>query len=150
MHRRTRHSPIVVFVMMFVAAALAQTANPRIGRWKLKQDAPPPASNVMTYEEVPGGGMKVTVNSVNREGRKGGWTYTTMLDGKDVPIEGHPSADAASVKVVDARVNEIVYKKNGKPTQFLTNVLSEDGTTLTVTFKNPEGKVTAVAVYEKM
>jgi hypothetical protein len=57
----------------------------------------------------------------------------------------------AAVKKVDAYTNEIVYKaKDGKITQYATNVVSKDGKTLTVTFKTPEGKQTAVAVYEKM
>lgn len=136
--------------IVLVLAASGLDANPRIGKWKLKQDAPPPASNIMTYEAVPGGGMKVTVDSVSRDGQKGGWTYTTMLDGRDVPIVGHRTANQAAARVIDARTTEIVYKKDGTPTQFLTNVISEDGRMLTVTFRNPEGKVTAVAVYEKM
>ena len=140
---------VVIIALAFVATAASQT-DPRFGRWKLRQDAPPPAINIMTYEPIPGGGMKTTVESVNREGRKGGWTYTTMFDGKDMPMIGHATANAASVTRVDARTNEIVYKKDGQPTQYLTNVLSEDGKTLTVTFKNPEGKVTATAVYEKL
>jgi len=151
MHRsRIAVIPIAAAVALALVTSASAQSNPRFGRWKLKQDAPPPASNIMTYESIPGGGMKTTVASVNREGVKGGWTYSSMLDGKDVPIVGHATANGASVTVVDARTNEIVYKKDGKPTQYLTNVLSEDGKTLTVTFKNPEGKVTNTAVYEKL
>lgn len=141
-----------VALLAATAAAVllgAQADNPRFGKWKLRQEAPPPAFNIMTYEPA-GQGMKVTVDSLSADGRKGHWTYTTMLDGRDVPITGHPTADAASLRVVDDRVNEIVYKKAGVATQFLTNVLSADGRTLTVSFKNPEGRTTAVAVYEKM
>jgi hypothetical protein len=130
----------------------AQSANPRIGRWKLKQDAPPPAENIMTYDAV-GGGMRVTVDAVNSAGRNTHWTYTTMLDGKDAPITGYATADTAAVTRVDAKTNEIVYKKNGKVAQTATNVISEDGKTLTVTFHrtNAEGEpVTTVAVYQKL
>lgn len=134
---------------MFAAVVSAQSANPRLGSWKLKQD--PPATNIMTYEAVAGGGMKVTVNSVSATGVKGHWTYTTMLDGKDAPITGY-SSDTAAVTVVDARTNEIVYKKAGQITQTATNVISADGKTITVTFNrlNPQGQpMTSVAVYEK-
>lgn len=106
----------------------------------------------MTYDAV-GGGMRVTVDAVNSAGRKTHWTYTTMLDGKDAPITGYATADTAAVTRVDAKTNEIVYKKNGKVAQTATNVISEDGKTLTVTFHrtNAEGEpVTTVAVYQKL
>ena len=138
--------------LLVVASVGAQSSNPRIGKWKLTQDAPPPASNIMTYEAV-AGGMKVTVDSVSASGQKGHWTYTTMLDGKDVPISGYSTADTAAVTVVNATTNEIVYKKAGTITQLATNVLSADGKTLTVTFNrtNAQGQpVTTVAVYEKL
>jgi hypothetical protein len=147
---RAVSAALAALLIASTAAALAQTTNPRAGRWKLKQDAPPPASNIMTYEPLPGGGMRVTVDSVGRDGRRSGWTYITLFDGRDQPIAGHPTADAAEARIVTDRVNEIVYKKAGTATQFLLNVLSEDGKTLTVTFRNPEGRITAVATYEKL
>lgn len=135
---------------MLVGVVAAQTSNPRIGTWKLKQE--PPATNVMTYEPAGSGGMKVTVDSVSASGQKSHWTYTTMLDGKDAPITGYTTADTAAVTKVDATTNEIVYKKAGKVTQTATNVISADGRTVTVTFHrtNAQGQpVTTVAVYEK-
>jgi len=151
MQIRYRVAGLGLFAAVTLVAGLvsAQSANPRIGSWKLKQE--PPASNIMTYEPVPGGGMKVTVDSVSASGNKGHWTYTTMLDGKDAAITGY-SSDAAAVTVVDAATNEIVYKKDGKVTQTATNVISADGRTITVTFKrtNAQGQpVTSVAIYEK-
>jgi hypothetical protein len=136
-----------------VLAVSAQTANPRIGRWKLKQDAPPPAINIMTYEAIPHGGMKVTVDSVNGQGRENHWTYITMFDGKDMPVTGHPSADTTSVRRIDERTNEIVNKKGGRVIQVITNVISVDGRTIDNTYKNynDKGEVTSTttAVYEK-
>jgi hypothetical protein len=141
----------IAFATTIVGSIAAQGSNPRIGKWKLKQDAPPPAQNIMTYEAA-GAGMKVTVDSVNSASEKTHWTYTTMLDGKDAPITGYATADTAAVTRVDARTNEIVYKKNGKVAQTATNVISADGRTVTVTFHrtNAQGEpVTTVAVYEK-
>ncbi len=151
MQIRSREAGLGLFVTVTLLASFvsAQSANPRIGSWKLKQE--PPASNIMTYEPVAGGGMKVTVDSVSASGNKGHWTYTTMLDGKDAAITGY-SSDTAAVTVVDAATNEIVYKKDGKVTQTATNVISADGRTITVTFKrtNAQGQpVTSVAIYEK-
>ena len=145
---------VTSFAALALAAAVAaQSPNPRMGKWKLKQEAPPPASNIMTYEPAAGGGMKVTVDSVSASGQPGHWTYTTMLDGKDAPIAGYATADTAAVTVVDAATNEIVYKKAGTMTQTATNVISADGKTITVTFKrtNAQGQpVTSVAIYEKL
>lgn len=62
--------------------------------------------------------------------------------------------DTGSVKVLTPAVNEIVYKKGGKITQILTNVLSPDGETIGVMYmrENAEGKTTniTVATYERM
>jgi len=153
--RQARTWLAVVATAMAVAAALsAQEKNPRIGKWKLKSDAPPPAINIMTYEPFGKGGMKVTVESKNAQGREQKWTYTTMFDGKDEPVTGHPSADTTSVKKIDARTTEITNKKAGKVLQIITNVISEDGNTIDNTYQNfdADGKPsrTTTAVYERI
>jgi hypothetical protein len=143
---------IVAFALT-AASVSAQAPNPRYGKWKLKSDAPPPSSNIMTYEPYNGKGMKITIDAVNREGVKSQWGYTTMFDGKDEVLTGNPSTDTGSVRIVTDRINEIIYKKDGKITQVLTNVLSPDGTTIGVMYMrmNAEGKTTGVtfATYEK-
>ena len=147
-------SAALVVASLVAAVASAQTPNPRFGKWKLKSDAAPPSSNVMTYEPYNGKGMKITIDAVNREGVKSQWYYTTMFDAKDEPVTGNPGTDTGSVKIITDRINEIVYKKDGKISQVLTNVLSPDGSTIGVMYMrmNPEGKTTNVtfATYEKM
>ena len=137
---------------LIVTVLAAQSPNPRIGKWKLKQE--PPAINIMTYEPAGDGGMKVTVESKNAQGREQKWTYITMLDGKDVPISGHPSADVCSVKKIDDRTNEITNKKNGRVIQIITNVITPDGKTIDNTYRNFNDKGeetrTTTAVYQKM
>jgi hypothetical protein len=142
-------------ILAFVAAIVsAQAPNPRFGKWKLRSEAPPPASNVMTYEPFGGKGMKITIDAVNRDGVTSQWYYTTMFDGKDYPITGTPGSDTGSVRVITDRINEIVYKKDGKVTQVLTNVLSPDGNSIGIIYMrmDPSGKTTGVtfATYEKM
>ncbi len=149
----------IVFTAALAAIALtfslvsAQAPNPRFGKWKLKSDAAPPASNIMTYEPYNGKGMKITIDAVNRDGVKSQWWYTTMFDGKDEPVTGNPGTDTGSVKVITDRINEIIYKKDGHISQVLTNVLSPDGSTIGVMYMrmNAEGKTTGitVATYEK-
>jgi hypothetical protein len=142
-------------VALLVASVSAQSpSNPRYGKWKLKSDAPAPQSNVMTYEPHNGKGMKITIDAVSKEGVKSQWGYNTMFDGKDEPLHGNPATDTGSVRIITDRINEIVYKKGGKVTQVLTNVLSPDGTTIGIIYMrmSPEGKTTGVtfATYEKM
>ncbi len=138
----------------YVARGSAQSANPRYGRWKLKSDAAPPSSNIMTYEPFGGKGMKITIDAVNRDGVKSQWWYTTMFDGKDETLTGNPATDSGSVRIIADRINEIVYKKGGRVTQMLTNVLSPDDSTIGIIYMrmDPEGKTTGVtfATYEKM
>ena len=155
---RTRSARTLVLAAAVVVCSLslvtAQAANPRIGKWKLKQDAPPPALNIMTYEPYGNGGMKVTVESTNREGRKSTWTYNTMFDGKDEPVSGDTRTETTAVKKIDARTNEITNKRGGKVTQVIVNVLSPDGKRIDNTYKNfnENGELTSTttAIYEKM
>jgi hypothetical protein len=149
---RTRTLTLALFVI--AGSASAQSTNPRIGKWKLKSTNPAPASNVMTYEKFGQDGMKITIDAVNRDGVKSQWSYTTNFDGKDEPITGNPSADRGSVRVITSSINEIVYKKDGKVTQILTNVLSPDANTIAVTYmrQDPDGKTSNVtfATYERI
>ena len=151
---RTRHAGTIAAALALAAAALlsAQPANPRIGKWKLKQE--PPALNIMTYEPWGTGGMKVTVESTNREGRKSTWTYNTMFDDKDMPVTGDTRTETSAVRKIDGRTNEITNKRGGKVTQVITNVLSADGKRIDNTYKNYDEKgeltSTTTAVYERM
>ena len=143
---------VLALVAAWAALASAQSANPRIGKWKLKQE--PPALNIMTYEPWGNGGMKVTVESTNKDGRKATWTYNTMFDNKDMPVSGDTRTETTSVKKVDDRTNEITNKRGGKVTQVIINVLSPDGKRIDNTYKNYNEKgeltTTTTAVYERM
>jgi hypothetical protein len=129
-------------------------SNPRFGSWKLKSDAPPPASNIMVYEPWGIGGMKITVRSVNARGETSEWWYTTNFDGKDMPVTGSSGTTHAAVRRIDERTNEIVNKRDGQVTQRLTNVLSPDGKTIAVIYmrEDASGRTTGVsfATYERV
>ncbi len=107
----------------------AAPANPRFGVWRLESDAPPPTSNIMTYEPYGDGGMKITVAMTNAEGESSEWSYTTMFDGVFRPVEGQEDAETA-VEVVDERTNRILNARGGEVYQIIVNVLSEDGNTI--------------------
>jgi hypothetical protein len=155
--RYIQASGIAITIAMLAVSISAQSpGNPRYGRWRIKSDAPAPTSNIMTYEPLAGGkGMKITIDAVNKDGVATKWGYDTMFDGKDMPLYGNPGTDTGSVRVVNDRINEIIYKKGGKVTQVLTNILSPDGDTIGVVYMrmDPEGKVTrnvTFATYERI
>jgi len=153
---RIHRAATIVILLACVAGSAslvsAQTANPRIGKWKLKQE--PPALNIMTYEPWGSGGMKVTVESTNKDGRKATWTYNTMFDRKDMPVSGDTRTETSAVKKIDDRTTEITNKRGGKVAQVIINVLSADGNRIDNTYKNynEKGEVTTTttAVYERM
>ena len=152
--KRLHLAAIVPALILIAGVVSAQGANPRLGKWKLKQDAPPPALNIMTYEAWGNGGMKVTVESTNREGKKSTWTYNTMFDGKDMPVSGDTRTETTSVKKVDEHTTEITNKRGGKVMQVIINVISADGKTIDNTYKNydAEGQPTTTtkAIYERI
>jgi hypothetical protein len=153
---------ITAIVLAIAAAGVpapldAQAGNPRYGKWRLKPTEPnaPPSTNVMVYEPFNNTGMKITINRLEPDGSlTAQWGYTTMFDGKDEPMTGSRAKDLASVKILSDRVNEITYKRDGRITQILTNVISTDGTTLGIIYMtmDADGKTTRVtfATYEKM
>jgi hypothetical protein len=152
--RKTVVSIIAVAAAIACTIALsAQTkTNPRFGKWKMKQD--PPATNIMTYEPWGDGGMKITVEATNAEGRKTMWTYNTMFDGKDMPVSGDTRTEFTAVRKIDDRTNEITNKRGGRVVQVVTNVLSADGNTINNSYQNydEKGEKTNVttAVYERI
>src|SRR5207245_2753083 len=95
---RTMSAVAAALAVICIGHLSAQASNPRIGKWKLKSEAPPPALNVMTYEPFGNGGMRVTVESTNGQGRTSKWTYTTMFDGKDEPVSGDTRTETTAVK----------------------------------------------------
>jgi len=152
--KKFHRAAIIPALVLIASVVSAQGANPRLGKWKLKQDAPPPALNIMTYEPWGNGGMKVTVESTNREGKESTWTYNTMFDGKDMPVSGDTRKETSAVKKIDERTTEITNKRGGKVTQVIVNVISADGKTIDNTYKNfdAEGQPTTTtkAVYERI
>lgn len=121
------------------AQATAAPTNPRFGRWLLKSDAPPPSSNIMTYEPLGANGMKVTIQAVNARGDTTRWWYTTNFDGQDMPVTGNAGQSHAAVRVVSPQINEIINRKDGRITTRLTNVLSNDGQTIAVIYFRDDG-----------
>jgi len=134
-------------------SASSQDASDRFGAWRMRSDAPPPSINVMTYEPYGDGGMRITVESTNARGEDSRWGYVTLFDGEFREVEGREGADT-SVEFVDDRITRITNRTDGRVTQIIINVLSEDGNTIENEYIRfgADGKITGVghAVYERM
>jgi len=155
LNRRTASVALAAVAMFaFSGSLFPAEKNPRFGRWRIKSDAPPPTSNIMTYEPYGKNGMKVTIDAVNKDGVKSQWGYNTNFDGKDEPLYGNPATDTGAVRAITPAINEIVYKKGGKVTQVLTNVLSPDQNTLGIIYmhQDADGKTSSVtfATYNRI
>jgi len=144
---------LALFFAVAATEVSAQDPAPRFGRWLMDQDAPAPAINVMTYEPWGDGGMKITVASTNARGQDSEWGYTTLFDGEFRAVEGQNGSQTA-VEFVDERTTRISNMRNGRVTQVIINVLSEDGQTIENEYirMDADGKITGVghATYRRM
>lgn len=152
-----RRALLAGLAMSAISAALGAqpaTGNPRFGRWQLQSDAPPPASNIMTYEPFGARGMKVSIQSVSAKGDTTRWWYTTEFDGQPMPVTGNAGQTHAAVRSISPSINEIINSNAGRVTQRLTNVLSPDHNTIAVIYMREaaDGTTSGVtfATYRRM
>ena len=113
-------------VLAYPSGLQAQETNPRFGVWEIQRDAPPPSRNLMTYEPYGRSGMRITVENTNAEGETSTWGYVTLFDGEFREVTGRDGVETA-VEVVDEWTNRITTRRDGRVTQVIINVLSEDG-----------------------
>ena len=163
---RTR-SIVVCFAVLGLLALLtvpAMAADMLAGTWKLNvakskySPGPPPQSNTVRFEGIDGG-IKLTADGVDSQGKKTHNEYTAKYDGKDAPtkpmLDGKPNpnaADAVSYKKIDDYTYEVTAKLKGKTLNVARHVISKDGKTRTVTTvgTNAQGqKLNDATVFDK-
>ena len=97
--------------------------------------------------------MSITVESTNSQGRESKWGYVTMFDGVFRSVTGQEGSETAVV-IVDDRINRILNKRNGRVSQVILNVLSEDGNTINNEYvrMDENGDIVRIghAVYERI
>jgi hypothetical protein len=127
-----------------------------VGSWKLNAAKSQMGANAIRAQtlkfEATAGGIKLTSDGTDADGKPMHGGYTSKFDGKDVPWTGNPMADTASPKRIDDNTYENVWKKAGKVTVTAKVSVSKDGKTLTVsqTGTDEKGKaVSSVAVYDR-
>jgi len=131
--------------------------DPMIGTWKVNlakstyTPGPPPKSATNKFEPWEDG-VRATIDLVDAEGNKIHAEVAAKFDGKDYPIKGSPIADAVSLKRINERQIDVVWKQAGKVTMTGKSVISSDGRTTTVsqTGNDPQGRaVNNVIIYDK-
>jgi hypothetical protein len=100
--RFARIAVTAVFAAAMGLTAAAQAPDPLIGTWKLdlakSTFKPGPAPKSLTVViEAAGKGIKVAVDGVGGDGTPVKFGYTSMRDGKDVPVTGSANFDAAAI-----------------------------------------------------
>ena len=138
------------------AAKMAVAMNPHMGTWKLneaKSKIPAGMNKNMTvvYTEQKDK-MKVTVDGVDKDGKRTHGVWAGMADGKAYKTKGNLAWDAAAYKVVNDRTYEITTMKGGKVFSNGKSTVSADGKTRTVATEGTGAdgkKFKSKAVYDK-
>ena len=160
MGRRFRPGLLLLAALVAISVPVAaQAQDAWVGTWKLnlaksKYDPANLAPRSQTIkQEAMGSGMKVTVDTVDAQGKALHQEYMTMFDAKSSEIKGAPDANTTRVyKRIDSRTYEYVQSVGGKLTTTARNVVSADGKTRTVTTtgKDAQGRtVNNVAVSDR-
>jgi hypothetical protein len=125
-----------------------------IGTWHLNvakskyRPGPGPKSQTRTYEAHPNG-VKATVRTVDADGHSTSVEYVAKYDRVEYPIMGSAEADAIALNKIDAYTAEASLTHAGKVIGTARRVISPDGKTMTITFRDSRGTINNVAVYEK-
>ena len=97
---------LVVAMLWFAATAATFAANPHLGTWKLNESksqfAPNSTKNhTVTYAEVEGGMIMLTVDGTDKDGKPIHWTWTGKFDGKPYKVEGSSVVDSIATEPVN-------------------------------------------------
>ena len=158
MHARLRRFRFLVLLCAAVGAFPAASEDDLVlGTWILNVEkssydpGPPPRSQTRTYEKVPEG-IKATIITVDPKGQSVTARYTAQYDSLEYPLTGSATVDAIALKRVNAYTAEATLTHARKLIGTARRVISEDGKTMTITFRGTDEngrRVTNVAVYEK-
>jgi hypothetical protein len=149
---------VVGAILLGFAVDTTFAADVFSGNWKVNLEkskydpGPPPKGPNFTKIEAIDGGLKMTNDGVNAEGKPTHNEWSGKFDGKDNPVKSDPNRDTAALTKIDDYTLQVVSKKDGKVTTTTRNVFSRDGKTWTqiVQGTNVKGiKVNNTVVREK-
>ena len=131
----------VAWLLPLTAALSEQTAvDPAVGSWKLniaKSKLDPSESGLQssmrTYTAT-ADGMTTSIHSVDASGAPQDTGTTFVYDGKRHPVTGPTEYDAVAVTRVSTNKSRTEFFRSGKVVGHLLRVVSNDGSTMTITF----------------
>ncbi|MGH9349915.1 MAG: hypothetical protein ACRD26_21905 [Vicinamibacterales bacterium] len=132
----------------------APAQNPLVGTWKLVVEksryspGPPPQSQRRTYEAHPKG-VKATIRTVHADGETSTVEFTANYDSIEYHATGSAESDGIALTKVDDYTAEAKLTHAGRIVGTARRVVSPDGRTMTITFRDARGVVHNLAVYEK-
>ena len=126
-----------------------------LGSWQLDlmksryTPGPPPRSEVRTYVRDKDG-MKGTIRRRRDDGREEVIEYRADFD-REYPVMGTAAYDTIRLKRVNARTAEAVLSHAGRVFGTARRTISEDGRTLTITFRQENQGIleSNTAIYRK-
>lgn len=126
-----------------------------LGSWQLDlaksryTPGPPPRSEVRTYVRD-AEGMKGTIRRRRDDGKEEVIEYRADFD-REYPVIGTASYDTIRLKRIDAHTAEAVLSHAGRVFGTARRAISDDGRTLTITFRQENQGIleSNVAVYRK-
>jgi len=137
------------------AQSVAAEQDLLLGSWQLDlvksryTPGPPPRSEVRTYVRD-NEGIKGTIRRRREDGREEVIEYRADFD-REYPVMGTPAYDTIRLKRVDARTAEAVLSHAGRVFGTARRTISEDGRTLTITFRQENQGIleSNTAIYRK-
>jgi hypothetical protein len=157
MRNRLVGSLVVAVAVLFLTSSLARADDNWLGTWKLnpaKSKFAPgtaPKSQTLAFEKKDGG-VQLTTDTVDADGKAVHGGYVAAFDGKEVAFAGNPDADTTAPKRVDANHYVNTWKKDGKLTRSIKASVAPGGKVLTIvqTGKDAKGRaVQTTAVFDK-
>jgi hypothetical protein len=147
---------VIVLALWFVGIVECFAQDAFMGTWRLKEAksefSSEAAKNMTVVYERVGDKVKVTVDSVNSDGKATHYVWIGKFDGQDYPVTGDPTSDARSYSKIDDHILGFNISKGGKVIMSGRIALSEDGGTRTVTMSGPDAKgrtVSSTEIYQK-
>lgn len=157
MRKRLITASLAALFAIGLGSTVALAAENWIGTWKMNPakskfvPGPGPQSQTVKWEKT-AEGFKQSSDTVDADGKATHAGYLSKFDGKDVPWEGNPNADTATVKKIDDNTFVNSWKLGGKSTITSKVRVSKDGNTLTAnqTGHNAKGEtVHFIVVYDR-
>ena len=155
---------VAVGLAVFVAAAGPRLSarpqapadgDPVLGVWQLNlakstyRTGEAPKSQKRTYE-LHSNGIKTTVETVDADGQASMAEFVAQYDSIQYPVTGSAEVDGVALKRINPQTAEATISHAGRTVGTARRLISPDGKTLTLTFRDAKGALTNVAVYDKV